>query len=106
MLDEWIDSKILVAINIIMLFPCLMLSVLLSPTIIKLKKIFLALKQGALVIIFIWLLSPILESFYKNYASNTTYAISYGLIVIHLVFKDYAYVYSKEYIEFYLDFKV
>jgi len=96
MLNQSIDSKATALTNIFMLFPCLLVSVLLSPKIVKLKKIFILVKECSIVICCILILSPVIETFYKNYASNTTYAISYGLIVIHLVLKDYAYVYSSE----------
>jgi len=98
MLNQSIDSKTTALTNIFMLFPCLLVSILLSPKIVKLKKIFLLIKECTIVICCILILSPVIETFYKNYASNTTYAISYGLIIIHLVLKDYAYVYSNDFV--------
>ena len=98
MLNKLADSTIVASANALILLTGVVVSVLLSPKIVKLKKIFMNLKSGAIVIGFVLLLSPMIQTFFQNYAENTTYAISYALVLIHLILRDYAYVTSKEYI--------
>lgn len=95
MLNEIVDAHAIAVCNGFILFTGSVLYVLLSPKIIKLKKIFTSLKTGATVIGFVFVLSPMLKTLFNNYADNTTYAISYGLVLGHLILRDYGYVYSK-----------
>ena len=37
----------------------------------------------------LFVLSPIMKTINENYADNTTYALSLGLIILHLFTKDY-----------------
>lgn len=67
-----------------------------SPKMLKLIKVIYHIKAAISVVGLLFMLSPILKTFHSNYADNTTYALATGLIVVHLVFNDYDYVYEDK----------
>jgi hypothetical protein len=71
--------------------------VIFSPKEVKLKRIMHHIKGGILVLGVLYLLSPVLKTFQNNFADNTTYATAGILVVIHLGWRDYSYIFDKEY---------
>lgn len=54
-------------------------------------------KGGSLVLGVLFMLSPIIKTFQNNFADNTSYALTFVMILIHLGWRDYGYVFTPEY---------
>lgn len=62
---------------------------------VKTQRIIHHIKAGSIITGFVYFLSPIFRTFHANYADNTTYALICGLSIVHMVLKDYSYVYDE-----------
>jgi len=71
------------------------LYIVINPKILKLHSILSNLKSACIIVGLIFLLSPVLKTFNSNYASDTIYAMSFGLVLFHLITKDYGFIFEK-----------
>jgi phosphatidylinositol glycan class C protein len=71
------------------------LYILIAPKIMKLHSILSNIKSAGIIVGFLFILSPVLKTFNSNYSSDTIYAISFGLIIFHLISKDYGFIFDK-----------
>jgi len=95
MLNDKIHANLLVAMLAISSFTGAFLYIVLSPKILKLHSILSNIKSACIIVGLILLLSPVLKTFNSNYASDTIYALSFGTILLHLISKDYVFVFEK-----------
>mmetsp|Transcript_12695 Transcript_12695/g.10850 ORF Transcript_12695/g.10850 Transcript_12695/m.10850 type:complete len:139 (+) Transcript_12695:263-679(+) len=89
-----VESESVIMVLGVLILGSAFLLIIFSPKIVKTKRIIYHIKGGIIVLGFVYFLSPIFRTFHANYADNTTYALICGLSVIHMVLKDYGYVYQ------------
>jgi len=95
LLDNKIHANWLLVLLIISSITGAFLYILLAPKIMKLQSILSNVKSVCVIGGFLFILSPVLKTFNSNYTTDTIYALSFGLIVLHLISKDYGFIFER-----------
>ncbi|KAL4472377.1 hypothetical protein ABPG74_018326 [Tetrahymena malaccensis] len=85
-----LSEGVLISVVFISSMVCTFLFIIISKNIIKTQTIFKNIKRTLFLVCALFFLSPIMKTVNETYADNTTYALSIGLIIFHLIFKDYS----------------